>query len=303
MASQILVPLDGSSLAEQALPCAMYLARGLSAKLILLRVFSIPPDFDVSLGSDEALMKMMIERAQAEANNYLSQAASKLEEANFTVQPIVRQGPVAETIIDYAAQANVQHIVMATHGYTGIRRWTHGSVAERVLQSASVPVLLVRAREDKLSPPDESKLCRHILVPLDGSAIAEQVLPPAVEVAQALGAEIILFQVSIVLLSGVLMGDWHMPLQGDFDTATQNVQDYLDKVATKLRTQGINVSTAIRQGPVADSIIDYAEANQIDLIAICTHGRTGLARWALGSVADRVLRAGNIPVLLVRAKK
>jgi len=301
MATQILVPLDGSGLAEHAIPCAKFLARGLSAELILLRVISIPSDFEMLLDSAEASKDAMLARAEAEANNYLSQVANKLQQADFSSQQVVWHGPVAETIVDYASQANVQYIVMATHGYTGLRRWTHGSVAERVLQSANVPVLLVRAQEEKLCATDEPKSCRCILVPLDGSTTAEQVLPPATAVAQALGAKMTLFQVSFVQIFGSLMGDWYFPLEGDFEAATQQAQTYLEQVSKRLKAQGLNVSTVVEAGAVADSIIDYAEANSVDLIAICTHGRTGLARWALGSVADRVLRGVNIPVLLVRA--
>ena len=85
-------------------------------------------------------------------------------------------------------------------------------------------------------------------------------------------------------------------------TAKQNIRAYLDRVVERLQAQGIHVSAAMRTGGVADSIINYAQANQIDLIAMCTHGRTGRMRWTLGSVADRVLRAGHVPVLLVRAR-
>ena len=98
------------------------------------------------------------------------------------------------------------------------------------------------------------------------------------------------------------MGEWYLPLQGVFETANQDTQAYLNRVASHLKEQGFNVSTAMRMGAVAESIIEYAETNQVDLIAMCTHGRTGLARWTLGSVADLVLRTSNIRILLVRAK-
>jgi nucleotide-binding universal stress UspA family protein len=175
-------------------------------------------------------------------------------------------------------------------------------VAERVLQSASVPVLMVRAKEGVSNGLPEASPCRRILVPLDGSKVAEQVLPAVTPIARALGCEMTLFQVPIVYASGSLMGEWYLPWQGNFETADQVAQDYLDHLASDLREQGIEASTATWVGPVAESIIDYAEVNDADLIAMCTHGRTGLARWALGSVADRVLRAGDKPILLVRAR-
>jgi nucleotide-binding universal stress UspA family protein len=111
-----------------------------------------------------------------------------------------------------------------------------------------------------------------------------------------------LFQIPIINASGALMGEWYVPWLGSFETARQDSQDYLEGVASDLRELEIEVSTATWVGAVAESIIDYAEVNDGDLIAMCTHGRTGLARWALGSIADRVLRAGDKPILLVRAR-
>jgi nucleotide-binding universal stress UspA family protein len=171
-----------------------------------------------------------------------------------------------------------------------------------VVQSADVPVLLVRAREEAPGDTHGAASCQRILVPLDGSRVAEQVLPSVVFIARAVGAGIVVFRVPIVYLSGSFTGDWYLPLQGVLATARQDAQAYLDRVADDLSGQGLRVSTAMRVGAVADSIVDYAQVNQIDLIAMCTHGRTGLARWTLGSVADRVLRAGHIPLLLVRAR-
>ena len=126
--------------------------------------------------------------------------------------------------------------------------------------------------------------------------------PPATAIAKAMGAEMVLFRVSIVHVSGWYTGEWSVPLEGDFEAANQYAKDYLNRVASDLARQGIKVSTPVQMGAVAESIINYAETQQIDLVAMCTHGRTGLARWILGSVADRVLRVGRIPILLVRAR-
>jgi len=121
-------------------------------------------------------------------------------------------------------------------------------------------------------------------------------------IAGAMSAELILFQVPIAYSSGWATGEWYLPIQGVLETAEEDAQAYLSAVAGRLAEQGLNVTTATSSGSVANCIIEYAEANQMDLIAMCTHGRTGLARWALGSVADRVLRAGSTPILLVRAQ-
>jgi nucleotide-binding universal stress UspA family protein len=303
MANRILVPLDGSALAERALPCAITLARGLPAELVLFRAISLPSDIKEILNDADLEAGAPLEQLEAEADDYLRKVAGQLEGNGLRVHQVVRQGPAAEAIVDYAGQMDIQQIVMATHGYSGISRWRHGSVAERVLQSASEPVLMICAQRAKGNASHEPMACRRILVPLDGSSLAEQVLPPATTVVQALDAEIILFRVPIVSTSGSLMGEWCMPLGGVFETAGQDAQAYLNHMADGLKERGLKVTTAMRTGGVADAIIEYAEANRIDLIAMCTHGRTGPARWTLGSVADRVLRARCTPLLLVRARR
>jgi len=302
METRILVPLDGSRLAEQALSCAMTLGRGLPAELVLFRAVSIPSDVQEAL--DKAVLKPdpLIEQLETEASEYLEAMSHLLSNTDLSFSHVVQRGFAADTIVDYAEQMDIQLIVMASHGYTGIKRWTHGSVAERVLQSASVPALLVRAKEGVSKDLPETSPCRRILVPLDGSKVAEQVLPAVTPMAKALGCEITLFHVPVVYASGLLIGEGYLPLHGDFETADRVAQDHLDGLASDLRDQGIEASTATWVGPVAETIVDYADVNDVDLIAMCTHGRTGIARWALGSVADRVLRAGDRPILLVRAR-
>ena len=303
METRILVPLDGSPLAEQALSCAVTLGRGLPAELVLFRAVSIPSDARKYV--DDAVLDGgdLIERLDAEADDYLRGVAEGVRLACLSVHRVVRHGPAAEAIVDYAEQMDIGQIVMATHGYGGLKRWTHGSVAERVLQAASVPVLMVRAQEKESIDSRQLMLCRRILVPLDGSEMAEQVLSPVTSVAQAVGAEVLLFQVAVDQRPSMFGSDWFfLPVEGEYEADERAAQAYLERVAGPLRDEGIQVSTVTEMGPVAESIIECAEANHIDLIAMCTHGRTGLARWALGSVADRVLRAGGVPVLLVRAR-
>jgi nucleotide-binding universal stress UspA family protein len=240
---------------------------------------------------------------EAEANDYLDGLVAQLKEEGLNARQAVRRGPAAEAILDYAAQVDADQIVMATHGYSGIKRWTHGSVAERVLLAARVPLLLIRVQEQDLTGDWRRPVrCRRILVPLDGSGVAEQILPPVVQIAQAMSAKLLLFQVPIIHASGWMTGEWYLPIQGVLDSAETVAQSYLSAVAGRLADQGLDVITATSIGSVANCIVEYAEASGADLIAMCTHGRTGLARWALGSVADRVLRAGGTPILLVRAQ-
>ncbi len=302
MADRILVPLDGSPLAEQALSCAVMLARGLEAQLVLLRAIEIPADARDMLHGSIVKIEAIEDQLEAEAEEYLGALVEELGQASLNACHTVRRGPAAEAILDHARQTGIDQIIMATHGYSGIKRWTHGSVAERVLQAAPVPLLLVRMREqDQAKDWRQPLACRRILVPLDGSPVAEEILPAVSKVAQALGSELILFRVPVAYAPGLMTGEWYLPVQAVLDTAEEDAQAYLNAVASRLEEQGLHVLAATAIGSVADSIVEYAEANQVDLVAMCTHGRTGLARWAFGSIADRVLRAGGTPILLVRA--
>jgi nucleotide-binding universal stress UspA family protein len=151
MATQILVPLDGSPLAEQALPCAMGLSRALEAEMVLFGAVSIPPDTEEILQEAGVNANALLQQLESEANEHLCDVVGELREAGLAARHVVQCGPAAESIVGYAERMDVQQIVMATHGYTGPNRWTHGSVAERVLQSASVPILLVRVQQAESS--------------------------------------------------------------------------------------------------------------------------------------------------------
>ena len=302
MQARILVPLDGSCLAEQALPYALTLGRGLPAELVLFRAISIPPEVQEALDRAGLKADPLMEHLKTDAKEYLEAISQLASSTDLKFSQVIRHGLAADAIVDYVEQMGIQLIVMASHGYTGLKRWTHGSVAERVLQQASAPVLLVRAEETTLKDLRKASACRSILVPLDGSKMAEQILPVIAPIASALACEMNLLQVPIISASGAFTGGSYPPLASTLDTVDQDAKAYLDRLANDLSEQGIKVSTATWMGPVAQTIVDYAKVNDIDLIAMCTHGRTGLARWALGSVADRVLRAGEKPILLVRAQ-
>lgn len=291
MATRILVPLDGSRLAEQAIPCAIRLAQTLPAELILLRAVSTPPNASKALDGAGSGVRARVDDLVTSVDAYLQSVVNTLRDTNPNVGYVIKRGPAAKAIVDYATQTGIQHIVMATHGYTGLRGWTKHSVAEHVVQSASVPVLLVCSRKLHTIDTLEPISFHRILVPLDGSDKAEQILPPITTTAQALKCEMILFQVSSVFL---------------FESASQAAErmamTYLTKVANDLEDQKIKVSVAIGSGLVAASIVQFAQANQIDMVAMSTHGHTGIVRSVLGSVAGQVLRTGNIPVLMVRAR-
>ncbi|MGD8398119.1 MAG: universal stress protein, partial [Anaerolineae bacterium] len=227
---------------------------------------------------------------EANASAYVKSVAQRLSPNDGPgVCSVVRRGPAADAIVDYARQADVQMIVMASKDYGSTKRRTHGSVAERVVRTAGIPVLLVHA-QGKSPCNTRPTACERILVPLDGTSTAEQILTPATAVTRALGCEMILFQASFAFL---------------FDCSTQAAErmakTYLAGVAERLEREKIKVSTAVETGPVAETITEFADTHQVDMIAMSTHARAGISRFALGSVAAQVRHMASTPIMLVRA--
>jgi nucleotide-binding universal stress UspA family protein len=194
-------------------------------------------------------------------------------------------------------------IALATHGYSGFRRWALGSVTERVISTASVPVFVRRAREDD-SPPDYVEQFQRILVPLDGSDFSREALPLAIDLARRAGASLHLMQAieSVEDQPALVRATLSIPtLQTAENRAHERAELFLTEVATEVRQQGVTtVTTNVRRGYPWDRIVEESAEQQADVIVMATHGHSGLLRWALGSVADKVLRSTDTPLLLVR---
>ncbi len=194
----ILVPLDGSALAEMALPHAVALARSTGKSLMLLRVVPLPLAYNQAIWGAPVPTGVweISEEAAKSAQEYLARTAERLGHLNIEVNTQVLEGDPAAMIIAYTEQhPRVATIAMSTHGRNGLGRWFFGSVAEKVLQAASVPLLLVRSSESESAPaPRALHEARYdtILVPLDGSPLAELALEPAKKIAVATGAKLIL---------------------------------------------------------------------------------------------------------------
>ena len=299
MIGSILVPLDGSALAESILPCVRAFARLTSAEVTLFQAVEPLPTGEK--GPLEALLartEPVIEPTE-HARAYLIHVAQELSHQGLVVHARVETGPAAETIVEAARGFDL--IAMATHGRGGIGRWVYGSVAEKVLHGASAPVLLIRAREEAMADPC---LPQRILVPLDGSELAEQVLPLAASIARQAEAEVTLThsiawaRMAVVEPYGYGTGFSAATL---LDEAEAGAKEYLSRVQRQLAADHVPVQTTISLERAPEAILDYAEERQISLIIMSTHGRGGLGRWVLGSTADRVLRGATVPVLLVRA--
>jgi nucleotide-binding universal stress UspA family protein len=282
MSGIIIVPLDGSAVAESILPAVEQVARLSDNAVQLVHVVDMA-------GSESA------------AQQYLDSVAARLSGSGAIVTTSLLAGHPAEAIIQAGGAADM--IAMATHGRSGIGRWVHGSVADKVLRGATVPVLLVRANA---AGPVVSPSFKTLVVPLDGSPLAEQALPLACTIAKAAGAGLVVIEsvyISEVGIAGGFPGDYGALMSAELaiQTARDGATEYLNDVVGRLHAEGLTATPIISLTPPADAILDAAEQHQAGLIVMSTHGRGGVGRWVFGSVADRVLRAATIPVLLVRA--
>lgn len=281
MYKRILVPLDGSTLAEAILPQVERLSRGEDVSITLVRAVDLPPEIRERVDVAATLR----EQAQRYVQNMRTVLSAKFK----FVTGHVHDGDAAAIIVDVAAEMGADLIAMTTHGYSGMSRWFFGSVAERVLRSSKTPVLMMKSFEEggiEASAPAKAEI-RRILVPLDGSKDAEQVLPHARELSRRFDAEVALLYV----IEPQAYGSRITAFEGGH---------YLAQLVEKLRAEGDRVIPATSIGHPADEIVTFARDNGIDLIAMTTHGRRGVSRWWLGSVAEKVIRTMARPILLVR---
>jgi nucleotide-binding universal stress UspA family protein len=294
MFRKILVPLDGSQLAERALGPALALARHDEAEVMLTRVPVAAQMFIPAEGGYGLLYpEQSTGESREEAHQYLAQIAAAQAERGLKLRVLVAEGDVAASVADTARHEGADLIVMSSHGYSGLTRWLLGSVAEKVLHDAPCPVLVVRSAQPM----------QHVLVALDGSKLAERSVAQAFRVAHKLGARVTLLRVVPQPNEAALqeMGRYDPDLAERLPrTATQEAQAYLEAVAHEHTRPGMDVNAVVQSGPPATTLLKFAEQNQVDLIAMATHGRTGLRRWIYGSVTEKVLHAAHVSLLVTR---
>jgi nucleotide-binding universal stress UspA family protein len=283
MYERILVPTDGSPVSWQALPYAELVAKKFSSSLELLYCLDTEeiPD-DVAATVENELIKE------------LQRVAGELPK-NLKTECVVASGRPADVIVDRAATEPGNLIALCTHGNHGLNRWILGSVTTKVVQAARSPVLVVRARSEKARI--DSPRIDKIVVPLDGSDLAEKALSHAVAIAKSFDAEVVLIRAYQTRLPGSSIRMYKV---------TEIVRDaaasYLERIAEQLRPQGLkNISCEVLHGRPAGEIIDYASKIPNSLITLSSHGRSGVGRWMLGSVTTAVIRHIEQPVLVTRA--
>ncbi len=288
MATRILVPLDGSEVSERALPYAISLARRASGELVLVRA-ALAPLFSTEPVEDQA-------EETTEAETELRAVADRVRTDGLTVEHHIYYDDPAPAIVRAAELQNADLIVMSTHGRSGIGRWIYGSVADDVLRSARVPVLLIPATA--VADWAGTDAARTILVPLDGSELGEEVLDHAARLASLLDAGLLLLQVVPPPVYASPEGYVYLEIDPDEELAA--ARDYLEEVAERLRQQVRQVETRSLIGEPGSAIAEEAQRSRALAIVMATHGRGGLARLVLGSTATGTLQRARVPVYLVR---
>jgi nucleotide-binding universal stress UspA family protein len=297
MSIKVLVPLDGSPLAERALPLAVQCARTVPFGQVTLVRAHVPYQEVTHLRMPSVgHVRHQEQEAMAEAQTYLAEVASRLRTDELAVEEVVYPGAAAEAVLETARARTTNLIVMSTHGRSGLGRWLYGSVADQVLRHAATPVLLVPAAADHgrtTGPP------ARLIVALDGSKLAEAALPAATELAAAWEAQLVLLRV--VEPHYYSYAEGYVYDEVTPETERQDALDYVHDLAARLKSETHRpVTTVVEIGPVAPQIAETARTSQADLVVMATHGRGGLSRLVLGSVATATLQRAHVPLLLVR---
>jgi nucleotide-binding universal stress UspA family protein len=310
MLRSILVPLDGSPFGEHALPLALGIARRAGAELQLLHVHQ-----PVVIAAAEGPL-FVSDQVDAEIKQqqraYLDDVRRRLAAVgDVPAHPVLLEGEIVPTLRGAAASLGVDLIVLTTHGRGALARFWLGSVADELVRDSPVPLLLVRPADHPADLADEPVL-RHLLLPLDGSPLAEQILEPAIALGTLMDADYTLLRVLKPVLpvryqiSGNNMAQMADSIINQIDHVQQELQrqaqDYLDGVVReRFRPRSLPVQTrVVSDHQPAATILQEAKGRGSDCVALETHGRRGLSRLFLGSVADKVIRGSPVPVLVHR---
>src|SRR5579875_879883 len=314
----ILVPLDGSKRAEEALVVAARLARASGGTIFLLRVVSMSNQFASYVALEPLMTQQAIDAQLEEAKDYLDRLAKKEGLADIHSRTLVFFGQPALNILSVAESYRIDLIIMSSHGYTGMTRWIMGSVAEKVSHASPVPVLILREGKPPLAGlhPDGSGALKA-LVPVDGSAHAEVAIGPAAQLIAGLASPgrgaLHLTQVVVMPSLEQLNSSEHaMILQKAKENLSATVQEIREGLIANYGSDlhlSLTWSVTV-DDDIAGGIVRMAESGEdaegagtfgrCDMIAMATHGYSGLQRWMLGSITERVLQTTGLPVLIVR---
>jgi len=299
----VLLPLDWSPFAEQAVPWAAAIARKARARLRLALVHRSPSPPPLDKSSVRLYTKIELALRQSE-REYLRRIAATIKEAGaIQLATATLSGAPAQALADYVRETGVDLVVMTTHGRGGLQRAWLGSVADRLVRGLEVPILLVRPKDGV--PETAVPNLEEVLVPLDGSRRAEAALPPALGVARLFGSRLTLLQV-VEPVMALVDAPVAFPQALDEELTAlrrREAQDYLDDTAERITEQGVPTrASAVLAGNALAGIEAAARGPGVGMIAVATHGRGGVRRLVLGSVTDKLVRAGELPVLVTRPR-
>jgi nucleotide-binding universal stress UspA family protein len=298
----LLVPLDGSALAEQALGQAAAIARDTGAEIHLVTVHQ-------PIANDGYGNAPVDDRRWNDEHQYLETTALELVAGgSIRASHAMLTGDPEEMICRRAADIGADLIVITSHGRTGFSRTWFGSVADGLVRRAPAPVLILRPMVGDMRRRAAHHLFNHLLVPLDGSKLAAEVLPTAIDLARCSNARITLLGVVQPIPSAAYdpanLLPYSILLRDDSVTKclAEDAAKDLKDLSTQLSANGVQSvdSHVVVEGNVAQGIVEFARSHDVDLIAISTHGR-GTSRYFVGSVADKVLRSSGLPMLLRRS--
>jgi nucleotide-binding universal stress UspA family protein len=297
MYTRMLIPLDGSKVADQVLPYARFLAKALAIPVELLGVVDPVALAAFSNPARGRHLDTLVAETMSRAATYLETAARSFHGAQ--VKCSVGKGRPENVVTEKAAADKNTLIVMATHGCSGIQRWPLGSVADKVIHGAMNHLFLVRASEQ--GKTDGEAALKTVIVPLDGSALAEQVLPGVVELAKKMKLEVVLMR-AYALPPGISAEDYGFYSADLLDHLESEARDYLAGKVNEVKQKGVDdVASVVNVGDGAKEIITLGRNTSDNFIAMCTHGRSGMQRWVLGSVTERVVDHSGDPVLIIRS--
>lgn len=299
----IMVPTDGSGFDREAIRVALRIAERTNAKVRLVRVLATGSFFGVAAAAEGTAVAAEVVRSERDRalSELYALAAECRAKSKADISVDLYAGPVADVLEGYARRNDVDLIVISTHGRSGITRLSLGSVTDSLIRHTTIPVLVVKPPTSYLNPQVSAEF-KRIVVPLDGSMLAEQILPRVLALAKLEDAEITLLNILIPQsYSQKEIVDPNLPW---WDKDISLAQEYLFRIAGRLRRKGVPVTTDIVISEnVASAIGDFAGRERADLIAIATHGRGGLARMLRGSVADALMHSARMSMLVFKPEK
>lgn len=288
MYDRILFPTDGSDIATSVFTYALDIAARHDASVYVLHVADTTRDSITRLGRE------VIDVLEREGERIVEDLSARATENGVSVVTDVQQGVPHETIVDYSDAADIDLIVMPTHGRGGLHRFLLGSVTERVVNTASVPVLTVTpdgADSREFTYPNQ-----NVLVPTDGSQGAEIALQEGIDLAEASGASLHLLYVIETASLGIDVRS--AVAEGEL---TDRANDILDSARQRAQSGAVeDVTTSVAYGRPYQEITSYVESQDIDMVVLGTHGQTDFSRYTLGSVSAKLLRTSPVPVMTIR---